>query len=405
MQKEIEIKIQLKDKENIAKKLKELGGKKGKSYTQTTYGFFSNDSIEKGIFPRIRQEDNSLVLTVKLRKDKKTKYFERKEYSIKIDNLKDAIKILQLFGYDRIREFTKFREEWTFKRSVKVNIDKLNFGRFIEIEGPKKEIERMVSDLGFQDRERFTKAYLALEDGSIYEGWSFGAEDTTCGEVVFNTSMSGYQEMLTDPSYAGQILVLTYPLIGNYGVNDANFESKQVQVRGLIVREHCTRPSHWQSSGNLSEFLQAHGIPGITGVDTRALTRRLRSAGVMMGILTSEMTPEEALQELKSLPRYDSIDFVEQVATDKIYQWESTSDDTPKHNIVIVDMGLKYNIARILAQLGCRVTVVPCIMPAEEILNLEPDGIVLSPGPGDPALLGYITETVKKLISCKPAMG
>ena len=248
-------------------------------------------------------------------------------------------------------------------------------------------------------------AFLALEDGSMYEGWSFGAEDTTCGEVVFNTSMSGYQEMLTDPSYAGQILVLTYPLIGNYGVNDANFESKQVQVRGLIVREHCTRPSHWQSSGNLSEFLQAHGIPGITGVDTRALTRRLRSAGVMMGILTSEMTPEEALQELKSLPRYDSIDFVEQVATDKIYQWESTSNDTPKHNIVIVDMGLKYNIARILAQLGCRVTVVPCIMPAEEILNLKPDGIILSPGPGDPALLGHITKTVKKLISCKPAMG
>lgn len=164
MRKEIEIKIQLKDKENIAKKLKELGGKKGKSYTQITYGFFSNDSIEKGIFPRIRQEDNSLVLTVKLRKDKKTKYFEREEYSIKIDNLKDAIKILQLFGYDRIREFTKFREEWSFKGPVKVNVDKLNFGRFIEIEGPKKEIERMVDDLGFQDRERFAKAYLSLEN-------------------------------------------------------------------------------------------------------------------------------------------------------------------------------------------------------------------------------------------------
>lgn len=164
MQKEIEIKIQLKNKENIAKKLKELGGKKEKSYTQTTYGFFSDDSIEKGIFPRIRQEDNSLVLTVKLRKDKKTKYFEREEYSIKIDNLKDAIKILQIFGYKKIRKFTKFREEWTFKRPVKINIDKLNFGRFIEIEGPKKEIEKMVNDLGFQNRERFTKAYLALKD-------------------------------------------------------------------------------------------------------------------------------------------------------------------------------------------------------------------------------------------------
>jgi len=250
------------------------------------------------------------------------------------------------------------------------------------------------------------RAFLALEDGSIYEGYSFGAEDTTYGEVVFNTSMSGYQEMLTDPSYGGQILVLTYPLIGNYGVSDDYFESKQVQVRGLVVREHCLTPSHWQSTGSLTEFLQTNGIPGITGVDTRAMTRRLRSSGVMMGILTSEMTPKEALKELRGLPRYDSIDFVKQVASDKKYQWKSTSNDAAHtHNIVIVDMGLKYNIARILARLGCAVTVVPCVAPVEEILNLKPDGIVLSPGPGDPALLDYMTETVRKLMHQKPVMG
>ena len=250
------------------------------------------------------------------------------------------------------------------------------------------------------------RAFLALEDGSVYEGYSFGAEDTTYGEVVFNTSMSGYQEMLTDPSYAGQILVLTYPLIGNYGVNDAYFESKQVQVRGLVVREHCLAPSHWQSAGSLAEFLQSNSIPGITGVDTRAITRCLRSSGVMMGILTSEMTSEEALKELKDLPRYDSVDFVKQVASDKKYQWELTSGNiAPTHHIVIIDMGLKYNIARILAQLGCTVAVVPCTMAVEEILNLSPDGIVLSPGPGDPVLLDYMRETVRRLVHQKPVMG
>ncbi|MGA7678132.1 MAG: glutamine-hydrolyzing carbamoyl-phosphate synthase small subunit [Dehalococcoidia bacterium] len=250
------------------------------------------------------------------------------------------------------------------------------------------------------------RAFLALEDGSIYEGYSFGAEDTTYGEVVFNTSMAGYQEMLTDPSYAGQILVLTYPLIGNYGVNDAYFESKQVQVRGLAVREHCPVPSHWQSTGSLPEFLQTHGVSGISGVDSRALTRRLRSSGVMMGILTSEMTLEEALRELNALPRYDSIDFVKQVASDKKYKWKSTSEHVaPTHHIVIIDMGLKYNIARILTRLGCLVTVVPCTMGVKEILNLRPDGVVLSPGPGDPALLDYMTETVKELMHQKPVMG
>ena len=147
------------------------------------------------------------------------------------------------------------------------------------------------------------KAILVLEDGSVYEGHTFGAEVQGYGEVVFNTSMTGYQEILTDPSYAGQIVVLTYPLIGNYGINPEDIESRRIQVRGFVVREDCDKPSHWQSNGTLSEYLEKAGIPGIGGVDTRAITRRLRSVGVMMGTITSDETAEEALQRLKGVPR------------------------------------------------------------------------------------------------------
>ena len=264
------------------------------------------------------------------------------------------------------------------------------------------------------------KAILALEDGSVYEGYSFGAETTGYGEVVFNTSMTGYQEMLTDPSYAGQILVPTYPLIGNYGINESDFESRQIQVRGFAVREYCSRPSHWQSTRTLHEFLLAYGIPGISGIDTRALTRRLRSSGVMMGILSSEMTAEEALKELKSLPKYDFTDFVHQVSTEKAYEWQSNTPATvtlpslslrgasaakQSLKILVIDYGLKYNILRILSQLGCQANAVPCTTSAKDVLALNPDGILLSPGPGDPALLDDITDTVKELIGRKPIMG
>jgi len=261
------------------------------------------------------------------------------------------------------------------------------------------------------------KAILVLEDGSVYEGHSFGTEITAYGEVVFSTSMTGYQEMLTDPSYAGQILVPTYPLIGNYGINESDFESRQIQVRGFAVREYCSQPSHWQSTRTLHEFLLAYGIPGISGIDTRALTRRLRSVGVMMGILSSEMTTEEASKELKSLPKYDFTDFVHQVSTEKAYEWQSNeSDDQPLSlraqrsnlnnlNIIVIDYGLKYNILRILSQLGCQASAIPCTAPAEDVLALNPDGIVLSPGPGDPALLNDIADTVKDLIGRKPLMG
>jgi len=267
------------------------------------------------------------------------------------------------------------------------------------------------------------KAILVLEDGSVYEGHSFGARTTTYGEVVFDTSMTGYQEMLTDPSFAGQVLVPTYPLIGNYGINESDFESRQIQVRGLAVGEYCTRPSHWQSTRTLHEFLLAYGIPGISGIDTRALTRRLRSSGVMMGILSSEMTIEEASEELKSLPRYDSVNFVRQVSTDKAYEWQSNGPATAnlissplrgedkgegaakQSRIAVIDYGLKYNILRILSQLGCRASAIPSTASAKDILALNPDGIVLSPGPSNPALLEDITDTVRNLIGKKPIMG
>jgi len=267
------------------------------------------------------------------------------------------------------------------------------------------------------------KAILVLEDGSVYEGDAFGAEDNAYGEVVFNTSMTGYQEMLTDPSYAGQILVPTYPMIGNYGINESDFESKQIQVRGFAVREYCSQPSHWRSTVTLHKFLQDNGIPGISGIDTRALTRHIRSLGTMMGIITSEMTAEEVLKELKNLPRYDFTDFVHLVSTEKPYEWQSTKPATAnlissplkgedkgegeakQSHIAVIDYGLKYNILRILSQFGCQVTAVPCTTSAEDVLAMNPDGIVLSPGPGDPALLDDITEMVRKLMGKKPIMG
>jgi carbamoyl-phosphate synthase small subunit len=264
------------------------------------------------------------------------------------------------------------------------------------------------------------KAILILEDSCTYEGEAFGARSTTYGEVVFDTSMAGYQEMLTDPSFAGQILAPTYPLIGNYGINESDFESRQIQVRGFAVREYCPQPSHWQSTRTLHEFLLAYGIPGISGIDTRALTRHLRLEGAMMGIVTSEMTAEEALQELKSVPRYDDTDFVRQVSTGKPYEWQSNAPatvDPPSPSlrgasatkqslkIVVLDYGLKYNILRVLSQLGCQTTAISCTASAKDVLALHPDGVVLSPGPSNPALLDDLAETVGDLIGKKPLMG
>ncbi len=247
------------------------------------------------------------------------------------------------------------------------------------------------------------KALLVLEDGSVFAGRVFGATGRAYGEVVFSTAMSGYQEMLTDPSFGGQILVLTYPLIGNYGINPFDEESKGIQVRGLVVREECDLPSHWQSKGTLHEYLASQGIPAIAGVDTRALTRRLRSAGVMMGTITADETSDEALARLRGLPSYGTVDFVRQVSTEEPYDWQKP--EVARRHIVVVDSGVKYNILRLLRARGCRATVVPCTASAEDILGLRPDGIVLSPGPGNPELLDYLVRTVSGLIGKAPILG
>jgi carbamoyl-phosphate synthase small subunit len=248
-------------------------------------------------------------------------------------------------------------------------------------------------------------AYLVLADGSIYEGYRFGAEADVSGEVVFCTSMAGYQEMLTDPSYAGQILVPTYPLMGNYGTNEADVESAAIRVRGFVVREECTQPSHYLNKQTLHDYLAESGVPGIHGVDTRAITRRLRSGGVLMGMITGR-APQTALTELRQVPDYGSVDYVRQVSTAEPYQW-LPEGPAPAYHVAVFDCGLKYNILRILNRLGCRVTVVPCTTPAADILAMDPDGIMLSPGPGDPDLpkVDYIVATVRELVGKKPVMG
>ncbi len=252
-------------------------------------------------------------------------------------------------------------------------------------------------------------AYLVLEDGSTYKGFAFGAQASAHGEVVFATSMTGYQEMLTDPSFAGQIVVPTYPLQGNYGINERDFESRKVQVSGFVVREHSLRPSHSLSTSTLDEFLAAQGISGISGVDTRAITRRLRTQGVMMGMIAVDESPESALIRLKELPSYGDLDFVRQVSTEKPYAWDTPLPDTtaPKtrYRVLITDYGLKYNILRILRSKGCEVIAMPATASVEEILARKPDGVMLSPGPGDPELLDYTVETAKGLIGKLPIFG
>ena len=250
-------------------------------------------------------------------------------------------------------------------------------------------------------------AHLVLEDGTVFKGESFGAQVQGTGEAVFNTSMTGYQEVLTDPSYSGQLVTLTYPIVGNYGINDRDFESAKIQVAGLIVREHCDRPSHGESSRTLHEFLASQGIPAISGVDTRALTRRLRSQGVMMGMITTE-DPETALATLEELPRYDDMDFVATVTTQERYQWDSPSiepDPEAKYRILVTDCGLKFNIMRLLKQRDCQVIALPATTPAEDMLALNPSGILLSPGPGDPRLLDHLVANVGKLLGRVPVMG
>ncbi len=251
------------------------------------------------------------------------------------------------------------------------------------------------------------KAIIALEDGKIFNGASFGAPGESVGEVVFNTSMAGYQEILTDPSYASQIVTLTYPLIGNYGISDADVESSRVQVRGLLVREACQYPSNFKSQKSIADYLKESNIIGIEGIDTRALTRHIRIKGAMKAALwTGEgnINPDDLVDKARAWHGLVGIDCVKDVTCRQPYRWNPRKENCDFH-IVAFDYGIKYNILRILDALGCDITVVPASMSAEEVMRRNPDGILLSNGPGDPAAVTYAIETIKKLIGKKPVFG
>ena len=248
------------------------------------------------------------------------------------------------------------------------------------------------------------RAVLVLSDGSVYEGRSFGADVDVCGEVVFNTSMTGYQEMLTDPACAGQIVVATYPLIGNYGINAEDAESERIQVRGLAVREEAAVPSHHLCSKTIGQYFSEVGIPGIAGIDTRSVARKLRSQGTMMGILTSKMTPLQALEVLAASPHYSGIDFVKDVSTGTICRHRDSNAPGRSH-IVILDCGCPYSIIHRLRTINCDITAVPCTSSAWDILELKPDGVLISPGPGNPEVLDHIVNNIKGLIGRTPIMG
>lgn len=279
---------------------------------------------------------------------------------------------------------------------------------------------------------RVVDALLALEDGTLFRGESFGAHRTQAGEICFNTAMTGYQEVLTDPSYRGQIVAMTYPLVGNYGINLLDVESETPQVRGFVIEELSPLASNWRSQGSLEDFLLKHGIPGIQGIDTRALTRRLRSSGAMRACIAMEdVSDEEAVNLAKSVP-YEGVDFVKEVTTAAPFDWDVedklsrkwilSRSDFPEasadaegnlfealppvsHQIIAYDFGLKRNILRSLRRNGFSVKVVPATTPADEVLAMNPQGVFLSNGPGDPAALEYAHEAVRGLIGKRPMFG
>jgi carbamoyl-phosphate synthase small subunit len=252
---------------------------------------------------------------------------------------------------------------------------------------------------------------IALEDGTVFEGESFGAPGESFGEVVFNTSMTGYQEILTDPSYASQIVTMTYPLIGNYGVNETDVESSRIQVSGFVVKEACPYPSNFTSRKTLSEYLKENNIVGVQGIDTRALTRHIRVQGVMKAVLWAggKAPPKvDLVDKAHAWEGLVGVDLVKKVTCGKPYGWNLTKgkkDGASRFNVVAFDYGIKYNILRILESFDCHITVVPASTSAESVLAYKPDGIFLSNGPGDPAAVTYAIETIKKLIGKKPIFG
>ncbi len=261
------------------------------------------------------------------------------------------------------------------------------------------------------------KAILALADGRIFEGESFGATGEAEGEVVFNTSMSGYQEVLTDPSYCGQMVVMTYPLIGNYGINPEDFESDRVYLSGFIIKELSGIPSNWRSKETLDEFLKKQGVIGIQGIDTRALTRHIREAGAQQAVISTETSdPQKIVARARQSVGLVGRDLVKEVTCKSPYSWseseqglngESVPIESPEktYSVVAYDFGVKRNILRKLVQTGCTVKVVPASTSAKKVLALKPDGVFLSNGPGDPAGVPYAIENVRQLVDKVPVFG
>ena len=266
------------------------------------------------------------------------------------------------------------------------------------------------------------KAILALEDGTLFHGQGFGARATACGEVCFNTSMTGYQEILTDPSYKGQIVTMTYPLIGNYGINTQDVESWRPHAAGFVIRELSPMVSNWRADKSLAQYLEENGIPGIQGVDTRALTKKLRVRGALNGIISTEgLSDTEALDRAKNWPGLVGVDYVKEVTHKEAFAWDPKDEQSAEFDllrgtatgnardirkplppadipIVAYDFGMKYNILRNLRQAGFKVQVVPATTPAAEALKYKPAGIFLSNGPGDPAALGYAVRAASDLV-------
>lgn len=264
-------------------------------------------------------------------------------------------------------------------------------------------------------------AKLALSDGTVYTGTRFGAEGEYFGEVVFNTSLTGYQEILTDPSYNGQIVTMTYPLIGNYGINADDVESGRLALRGFVVKELCRNPSNFRSIQSLDDYLRENNVIGIEGLDTRSLVRRIRTEGAMTGVLsTVDLDDASLIAKAQQSPDIVGQDLVKDVMPTEVTEWTQglheivldpvtpavpVEDGAKPYHVVAIDYGMKWNIPRHLTQMGCRVTIVPGTATADEVLALNPDGVFLSNGPGDPRPLDYAIGTIQNLLGKKPIFG
>ncbi|MDD2689783.1 MAG: glutamine-hydrolyzing carbamoyl-phosphate synthase small subunit [Candidatus Omnitrophica bacterium] len=252
------------------------------------------------------------------------------------------------------------------------------------------------------------KAVLLLEDGTIFTGENFGSHGEAFGEVVFNTSITGYQEIITDPSYRGQIVTMTYPLIGNYGVNTEDVESHKPWVEGFVIKELSAIRSNWRSTMDLDEYLKKNNIVGIQGIDTRALTRHIRLQGAMQGVIsTKDFDSVSLLKKMQLAPKLIGVDLVKEVTCNAPYDWKDALSPKKKarYKVVALDCGIKFNILRNLVLAGCKVRVMPADTSPEEILKIKPHGILLSNGPGDPAAVTYVIKTVSKLIGRVPIFG